>query len=187
MKLQEQKRIQAIIFFAYKSTDNKINRLKLMKLLWLADRIHLNLYGRTILNDVYCALPHGPVPSKTMDLSERSIDNLYKVDDYTIEAEDKSDLRYFSKSDIEVLEEVWNRYGDRSDKVLRDYSHLFPEWKRFEEELNDTTHSNSYRMVIDDFFKEPSEVKDFKIDTEMSELSRTIYYENNKIHELLTQ
>jgi uncharacterized phage-associated protein len=158
-----------------------------MKLLWLADRIHLNRYGRTILNDVYCALPHGPVPSNTMDLSEKGIEDLYKVDNFAIEAEDKYDSKYFSKSDLEVLEEVWENYGNQSDKILRDYSHLFPEWKRFEKELNDNNRPNSYRMIIDDFFKAPSEIKDFKIDPEMSKLSRTIYYENNRIQELLTK
>lgn len=38
-----------------------------MKLLWLSDRVHLNKYGRLILKDNYKALPHGPVPSATMD------------------------------------------------------------------------------------------------------------------------
>ena len=34
------------------------------------------------------------------------------------------DSKYFSKSDIAVLEEVWDKFGIMSDRVLRDYSHF---------------------------------------------------------------
>jgi uncharacterized phage-associated protein len=187
MKIQEQKRINAILFFAMKAPENKISRLRLMKLLWLADRIHLNRYGRFILRDTYYALPHGPVPSKTMDLSERSVEDIFTVRGYEIEAEDNFNPKFFSKSDLEVLNEVWERFGDLKELVLRDYSHFFPEWKRFERELTDETLSNSYPMVIEDFFKEPTDVDNFKLDTERSELSKSIFKVHNKIQEILTR
>ena len=185
MKFQEQKRIQAILYFALKSRNNKINLLKLMKLLWLADRIHLNRYGRMILQDDYCALPHGPVPSKTMDISKEGVNDVFSVHNYTIEAEDQFNPRFFSKSDLDVFEEVWKKFGSMSDIVLKDYSHLFPEWRRFEKDLNDTSCSKSYWMRIDDFFEKPLAEANFEVDPERSELSRSIYYENNKIQEIL--
>lgn len=187
MKIREQKRINAILFFAMKSHENKITRLRLMKLLWLADRIHLNRYGRFILKDTYYALPHGPVPSKTMDLSENSVEDIFTVRGYEIEAEDHFDPKYFSKSDLEVFEEVWERFGGLKESVLRDYSHFFPEWKRFEKELGDETLSKSYPMVVDDFFIEPTDVADFKLDSGRSEISRCIFQTNNRIQELLTR
>jgi len=185
MKFLQQKQVQAILFFTLKSPDNKINRLKLMKFLWLADRIHLNQYGRMILQDDYCALPHGPVPSRTMDISKESVENVFSVHNYTIEAEDQFNPRFFSKSDLEVFEEVWNRFGSMSDIVLRDYSHLFPEWKRFENEFKNNPRSKSYWIKIDDFFKKPLAEANFKIDPERSKLSQSVYYENNKIQEIL--
>ena len=103
MKIQEHKRINAILFFACKEADNKINRLKLMKLLWLADRTHLTRYGRLILQDTYCALEHGPVPSKTKEISDNGVDDKFSVvGDFIIEAEDNYEDKYFSSSDIEV-------------------------------------------------------------------------------------
>ena len=158
-----------------------------MKLLWLADRIHLNRYGRTILRDKYCALPHGPVPSNTMDLSKENIEDVFSVHDFTIEAEDSFDPKYFSKSDIEVLGEVWDRFGLMTDRVLRDYSHFFPEWKRFENELTDDDSPNSFPIVMDDFFKEPLDEANFKNDPKRSELSRDIYHSHNAIQEILTR
>lgn len=187
MKIREHKRINAILFFAMKAPENKISRLRVMKLLWLADRIHLNRYGRFILRDTYYALPHGPVPSKTMDLSENSVEDVFTVRGYEIEAEDHFDPKYFSKSDLEVFEEVWERFGGLKELVLRDYSHFFPEWKRFEKELNDDTLPQSYQMVVDDFFKEPTDVDNFKLDSERSEISRSIFHANKRIQEILAQ
>ncbi len=124
MKIQEHKRINAILFFACKEADNKINRLKLMKLLWLADRTHLTRYGRLILQDTYCALEHGPVPSKTKEISDNGVDDKFSVvGDFIIEAEDNYEDKYFSSSDIEVMEEIWENYGGMNRFTLRDISH----------------------------------------------------------------
>lgn len=175
MKIAEQKRINAILFFANKSPDNKIDRLKLMKLLWIADRIHLNRFGRTVLRDCHFALPHGPILSKTMNLSKDSIENILWVDGLNIFAEDKFDNKYFSESDISVLEEVWNLYGRMHPKRLEDFSHEFPEWKRFKEQLEDEDSPDGYPMEIDDFFEDPKNVEDYQHDHERSKISKEIY------------
>jgi len=185
MKLQIQKRIHAILYFAGKSNDNRINRLKLVKLLWLADRIHLNRYGRMILKDDYYALSHGPVPSKTMDLSEVDVPDVYSVKGYVIEAEEKFDPKYFSESDLEVMNEVWDTYGGMTKYVLKDYSHLFPEWKRFEDQLNDENQPNRFRMKLDDFFIDPDAEANFNIDEEKRNVSKEYFNHRNSIQEVI--
>ncbi len=184
MKLHIQKRTQAILYFANKSTNKRIKRLKLVKLLWLADRIHLNRYGRMILKDDYYALPHGPVPSKTMDQSKLSIPNVYNVNGFNLEAEDDFDLKYFSESDLEVMEEVWNKFGKMTEFKLRDYSHLFPEWKRFEDRLKGKK-QQSYKIRINDFFEAPDEKADLKIDKEQINTSKEYFNHRNSIQEIL--
>ena len=63
------KAVQALNFFA-KEDGGTINKMKSIKLIWLADRLHLRKYGRSITGDEYFALPNGPVPSATRDVLE---------------------------------------------------------------------------------------------------------------------
>ena len=152
MNIATNKIINSILFFANKSENKSINRLKLMKLLWLSDRLHLNKFGRLILKDSYKALPHGPVPSATMDFSKNSIPSNISVDLYNIKAERECDERYFSKSDLEVMNSIWGKFGNFDRFDLSEISHQFPEWKRFEKDLADRYSPNSYSMVMEDFF-----------------------------------
>ncbi|MBS4059651.1 MAG: SocA family protein [Bacteroidetes bacterium] len=156
MNSSTSKIINSILFFAFRGDDNTLDRLKLMKLLWLSDRIHLNKYGRLITRDKYSALPHGPVPSNTIDISRVSIVDFFTVNGFKIKALKDFDKEYFSNSDIKVFEYVWNKFGSMDSIKLRDLSHEFPEWKRYEKELLNESMPNSYEMVITDFFEDVS-------------------------------
>lgn len=187
MSIKIKKILNAIIFFASKSPHAKINRLKLMKLLWLADRIHLNRYGRLILRDDYNALPHGPVPSKTMDFTKLPIENSFDVNDFIIIAKRNFDPMFFSKSDIEVMEFVWEKYGSMTQFALRDFSHNFPEWLRYEKELNNKYLPNSYSIIIDDFFSAPSEEVDYHFNPDESNKSKMSFHSYSSIQSNLSK
>jgi uncharacterized phage-associated protein len=49
-------------------------RMKLVKLLYLADRYHLVRHGTPVLGDRYYRLPWGPVPSRSLDVLEAAAD-----------------------------------------------------------------------------------------------------------------
>lgn len=187
MKIDEHKRINAILFFTCKSPSNKINRLKLMKLLWIADRIHLNRYGRMILKDQYFALPHGPVPSKTKEISEIGIDDVIStLGKYDVVAEDNFDKKYFSVSDLEVMNEVWDTLGTTGCFKLEEFSHQFPEWTRYKEQLKDKSQPFRYPMIMEDFFSPPIEETEYNHDEKMAELSEEEYQSHQKIQEVLS-
>ncbi|MFW5804028.1 MAG: Panacea domain-containing protein [bacterium] len=186
MTIIEKKIINSIIFFALKNPDKKINRLKLMKLLWLADRIHLNKYGRLILKDKYNALPRGPIPSNTYNISKNSQSDYFTVKGFKITAIRSFEEAYFSKSDIEVLEHVWEKYG-KSDIDLIRLSHKFPEWVRFEEVLNNPNFPNSYPMSLDDFFNPPIEDVEYDHNIEESNHSKKIFHKHSAILSYLTE
>src|ERR1700730_3427036 len=60
------KAIQAMAFMVQRlGTTDKV---KLMKLVYLADREHFIQYGYPITGDKLCAMPWGPVPSHTLDV-----------------------------------------------------------------------------------------------------------------------
>ena len=157
-----------------------------MKLLWLADRVHLNKYGRLILRDQYSALPHGPVPSGTLNTSQNDLDGYFGVTDKTITAVGIFDPSYFSKSDIEVMESVWQDYGNKGGWALREFSHLFPEWKRYEKQLKDPNLPKSYPIVIDDLFVPPTGAN-YYYDPLESEKSRSIFLAHQSIQNMLSE
>jgi uncharacterized phage-associated protein len=64
-------RIQAAILYAIMLADRRgksLTQYDLVKTLFLADRAHLNEWGRPVTYDNYSAMKHGPVPSLAYDL-----------------------------------------------------------------------------------------------------------------------
>lgn len=139
------KAVQALNYFAQKE-GGKINYMKAGKLVYLSDRAHLRTYGRTITNDTYIAMKNGSVPSKTKDIILKSawfeqeiLDyvNAYLSDPekYNFQSLNEVDKSVFSKTDLKIMDEIYNFYGERDQYELSAYSHNFPEWQRFENEL----------------------------------------------------
>jgi uncharacterized phage-associated protein len=62
--------VASIIFLIRQGADQKIEltQYDIVKSLFLADKSHLNKYGRPITFDNYVAMRHGPVPSVAYDL-----------------------------------------------------------------------------------------------------------------------
>lgn len=94
-----------------------LTRHQALKLLYLADLLHLERYGRPITGDVYVAMDYGPVPSKTYDLIKQesgSGPQLPKI---------QADLEELSRSDIQVLDEVIQQYGKHDFSTRTQITH----------------------------------------------------------------
>nr|WP_320011820.1 Panacea domain-containing protein [uncultured Desulfobulbus sp.] len=111
-----------------------INIYHIAKVLFYADKIHLNTYGRPVIGDTYCKYPYGPAPStilnmvyqKTEFFSPRQIEafntsiRVVKEQYVSISAKREPDLNYFSRSDLEALQEALDTYGELSfDEIFR--------------------------------------------------------------------
>jgi hypothetical protein len=64
-----EKALEALIFVANERPN--ISFYYIVKILYYADKDHLNRYGRPILGDRYIAMEHGPVPSVVYDMLGR--------------------------------------------------------------------------------------------------------------------
>lgn len=186
------KATQAINLLA-KKDGGFIDKLKVVKLMWLADRLHLRKYGRPIFNDIYFAMEYGPVGSSVKDLAGFNVEGdektyleeyLEKKGNHKIESKKETDLDVFSDSEIEALNTAYAEYGNMNSFDLAELSHDFPEWKKHEEKIKNKL---STRELMDyaDFFKNPTEQKNFKnIFTEPEIIlnqAKETFAENNKV------
>lgn len=70
MKPNVERIVEAILFIIQEAENRKteITQYDIVKTLFLADKSHLNKFGRPITYDDYMAMEHGPVPSLAFNL-----------------------------------------------------------------------------------------------------------------------
>ena len=191
--MDTRKIIQALAFFAYSQPDHKLDNMKAYKLLWLADRYQLRHSGRFLSGDKYYAMPFGPVPSNAKNILEGKstvittnkeyANEFLKTEGKKYEALKNPDLRAFSISDREVLNQVLALFGSMTPQQLSTMSHQFPEWLAYKDMIQDENCNSSYPINIDYFFDDNNaDGKGFFADEpEALGLARDLYYQNNRI------
>lgn len=199
MNIRDRKLVQILAYLANKSNRSQINKLKAIKLAWAADRYHVRKYGRLVTGDDYFALKYGPVASQLKNIAE---EDSYLPESYieysknfikpskdrnTVEAQADADLDLLSTTDREALDFAIDSFGQYSGFELADYSHKYPEWKRFEKVL-DSGEVARARIDLDDFFKSPSDIENdpFSIDEEILNNSHRVFVENREVEQALT-
>lgn len=117
-----------------------INHMKLIKLLYVAERRSLLRWGRPITFDWYVSMPHGPVLSFTLDKINEpeppgggSYWHRHITERRNHEVALKSPAAVprdqLSPAEEGLLDEVHAELGHMSQWELRDYSHTLPEWR----------------------------------------------------------
>lgn len=145
-RFNETKTAQAAAYLLYKA-GGTMHHLKLMKLLYLADRLSWQENDYPITGDDYYSLPYGPVLSKTLNLIHgETLNRLPTVWNEwitdrenhqvgTAKAFDENDEYFFdhlSKADEEILDETFNKYGHLDRFELVEITHnpnIIPEWQ----------------------------------------------------------
>ncbi len=186
------KAVQSLNYLA-KKENNKINKMKAIKLLYFADRYHIRKYGRPIFNDKYIAMGYGSVGSTTKDIvgltlsdeeNEKASKVLMLVGQYEYQSIVDVDSGVFSDSDIEAIDFAYNEFGALNQFELATLTHKYPEWKKFESELNSGVRSR--RMEYKDFFENPTIPDDkFLITQKFVESSKDIYLEQENLSNTL--
>ena len=111
-------------YFLSKTDDDSgdsISNLKLQKLVYLAQGFHLAIYDKKLFNEPIEAWTHGPV-----------IDSLYhKFKEFGSNGIPavKINLAKYSKNIKNLLEEIWEVYGQFSAWKLRNITHDHTPWK----------------------------------------------------------
>ena len=138
------KATQSLNYFAVKEGGH-INKMKALKLVYLADRYHLRKYGRLITNDIYFAMNYGAVPSSVKDIAEKSeflgekeqyyASRYITTTRYQVRSVKLPNNDVFSDSDIEALDFAWNKFGHLAKFQLAELTHEYPEWKKHEKRM----------------------------------------------------
>lgn len=118
-KFNPEKAQEAILYIA--SCLNKPDIYSICKVFYLADKAHLERFGRTICGDEYVAMERGPVPSKTYDIMK---DSFGVSNEHIIEPKREANLILFSESDQLCLDEMIklfkrSTYRER-DEIIHD-------------------------------------------------------------------
>lgn len=140
-------KLKALLLYFGNHTNTKyLGKVKLMKLFYFLDFIHLKKYGAPVTYDRYFHLEHGPIPQSIknlIDTASDDIDNSMLADVISFETPEgtemmrmlpkrkftDTDKKLFSETEIEVLEEVCSRFGERNTKFIEDASHAEAPWR----------------------------------------------------------
>jgi len=146
-----EKAIQATLWFLNKHSGI-LDRLQLVKLMFLADREHLVRYGRPVVGGNYCAMKLGPVLSELLDdLNHAKNEGTFPFQSigHNVHTDSKAREEVLSESDIEVFEIVDREYGKLDRFKLAGITHDLKAWKK---NYPDENISVSNPLPYEDFF-----------------------------------
>lgn len=169
--MKARKLANAIVYFLDKDVCN-LGTTKLMKLLFYADKEHLNRFGVPIFKHLYSKQQFGPVPMfayaliqsmnqcETDDVEEdlkviseyidadSSCTGPYSSTHFSKKKEFETD--YFSKSELEVLEKISEQFKNHTANEISKESHELSEYSS----TSDGSIINFHKMVDDDSTRE---------------------------------
>jgi uncharacterized phage-associated protein len=137
-QFDEKKGVEALTYLASKWPG--ITAFFAAKVLFFAEKFHLNRYGRPIVADTFIAMPNGPVPSMLCDFINGELDNAGDPEAITaalsiegdrylrVTARRSPDLDVLSPSDIECLDEAIEFCRARTFTALSNLTHLERAW-----------------------------------------------------------
>ncbi len=130
----ELKSAQIAGFFLSKN-NGQMNYMKLIKLMYLSERMSFELYGKPMTGDEFYNLPNGQILSTTLDLIKGTIDGNFfsrffsKPRGFQISILEDPSISKLSQADFKIIETVYQKYGDFDQWQLSDICHELPEWE----------------------------------------------------------
>ncbi len=158
------KAIQVAAFMIRQGNADRMNVMKLLKLLYIADRESLREVGFPVTGDEPWAMKHGPVLTRIYDLCKTN------ADDWPVELDEDEDLwcSHFKRDghdlclvqdvrddelsphDEAILRRVFEQYGSLNEFQLSKLTHEFNEW------INNDPGVSSMQIPLADVLKSVS-------------------------------
>jgi uncharacterized phage-associated protein len=128
------KAIQAAAYLLSRESCKEMNYMRLLKILYIADRESIRLTGRPITGDHVVAMVRGPVLSNIFDLIKgchlRSPEwaKVMRRDEFNVQLISDPTPSNLSRFDIETLERVAEEHRSHDEWEMVTITHEFPEW-----------------------------------------------------------
>ena len=136
--VNQEKVLEAIVYIASKKPG--IDIYHTVKTMFYADKLHLNRYARPVLGDIYIKMENGPVPSFVRDVitfssflpegfrqkAEQAFSTSGKIKKITVKR--SPELKEFSETDIECLNEALDLCKDKTFEELKELTHKETAW-----------------------------------------------------------
>lgn len=138
-QFDEKKGLEALAYIA--SRWENITAFYAAKVLFFAEKYHINRYARPIVGDTFIAMPNGPVPSTLYDFIKGKFDqagdpeaildalDIRRAPYPQIGARRDANMSILSESDVECLDEAIHRCRGRAFTVLSNQTHTEKAWK----------------------------------------------------------
>lgn len=171
-----------IAYFAWK-LKKPVSKLYLLKMVYLANRYHLRKFARPVYEDEYFAMDFGPVATSAKRLIEGITESELlsakkQKGVHMVSALASPRLEVFSESDREAMDVAIRIYESKRSKIV-DYTHRFPEWKRFQEDLRNG--SRRKKMFIVDFFESAGAAEYCNVQSDIVAINKEVFLENEEL------
>jgi uncharacterized phage-associated protein len=150
-----EKVVQAAAVLLKCEESRRMGRLRLLKLLYIADRERMTECCRPITGDKFVAMDHGPVLSQTYNLIKGTDILSPEWDKYIrtighrdVILEQDPGIGKLTRKEIAKLQEVSRRFEDEDDYQIAEHTHGFPEWIK-----NKPVAGSSNKISLDDLIE----------------------------------
>jgi uncharacterized phage-associated protein len=131
-----EKTLQAAAELLRHEPHTQMSRIRLLKLLYIADREALKETGRPITGDAVVAMRHGPVLSRLYDIvkgessDSPAFDGCVTQQGYQLFLAKDPGKGRLNRYEVRKLKEVSERYRERDEWAISEETHGFPEWEK---------------------------------------------------------
>lgn len=152
-RCKTKKVIQAAAVLLRLAADRRMSYLRLLKLLYIADRENLRRALRPIIGTRAVAMKNGPMHSEVYNLvkgehwDEPLWSNYIQKDGYQLELVKDPGVSELSRFEIRMLTETFEQFASKDDFEIVDEMHGFPEWDK---NYPDKSANTSYTIPLED-------------------------------------
>jgi uncharacterized phage-associated protein len=134
-KFSLDKATEAAAYLLRLEPAQEMTYIRLLKLLYLADRQSLQETGRPITGDRVVAMRHGPVLSNVYDCMKGSFFGQSRWDEhfasvgFCVQLRLSPDIRRLSRKEIAILDRVHREHEGKNEWEIVEETHALKEWK----------------------------------------------------------
>jgi len=148
-----EKATQASAVLLRETQTGSMEYLRLIKLLYLAERKSIEETGHPIIGDRYCSLNHGPVLSKTLDLIKgkdvhsREWRAFFETSGYELTLKGDPGNGALCRYEVELLQAISKQNAEKNEWQIVQETHALPEWKNPHDSMTPIDHLALLRIL----------------------------------------